>query len=197
MAEKIMVFIPMYNCENQIGRVLAKFTPEIQSHFSEIVVIDNISQDNSLSAAKDGLSKLTAAKTNLLQNNSNYSLGGSHKVAFDYAISKGYDYCVVLHGDDQGNIEDLIPYIERGEHAKYDSFLGARFARGSKLVGYSKFRTYGNLLFNFGISCVMRRWITDMGSGLNIYKTAYLKNRIDDKAFVSLLLLIALLNALL
>jgi len=174
---KIMVFIPMYNCEKQIIRVIQQFNIPIQEIFSEIVVIDNRSQDRSLELAKTALQNLKHIKTTLLQNTENYSLGGSHKVAFNYALENNYDYCVVLHGDDQGSITDLIPYIESGEIKAYDSFLGARFARGSKLKGYSWFRSLGNLGLNFFCSLVTGYWVTDMGSGLNLYSCKYLQSR--------------------
>lgn len=177
MEERILLFIPMYNCEKQIARVLGKFTPEVAQVFGEIVVVDNRSSDKSVEVAKTALGKISGTKTVLLQNEENYNLGGSHKVAFNRALALGYDYVVVLHGDDQGGMEDLLPLLERGEHHKYDSLLGSRFARGSKLVGYSKFRTFGNIVFNFGISLVTRSWITDMGAGLNMYKTEYLSSK--------------------
>ena len=44
--DKIMVFIPMYNCEKQIVRVLGQFNDEICKYISEIVVINNRSTDN-------------------------------------------------------------------------------------------------------------------------------------------------------
>ena len=42
----------------------------------------------------------------------NYGLGGSHKVAFGYAAAHGYEHLVVLHGDDQGAIVDLLPILD-------------------------------------------------------------------------------------
>ncbi|MCE2928392.1 MAG: glycosyltransferase family 2 protein [Candidatus Caenarcaniphilales bacterium] len=167
----------MYNCEKQISRVLAKFDTETQKILAEILVVDNGSKDNGLQVAKDSLAKLSDIKTTLVQNSDNYSLGGSHKVAFNYAIEKGYDYVVVLHGDDQGSIQDLLPYIQSGEYQNFDSMLGARFALGSKLIGYSWFRTFGNYALNLLCSIAAGYWISDMGSGLNIYKTSYLKNK--------------------
>lgn len=174
---KILVFIPMYNCQRQIPRVLAKFSKDIQSYLTEIIVVDNGSRDNSLDSAQKALENITETKVTLVQNCDNYSLGGSHKVAFNYAIEHGFDYCVVLHGDDQGSITDLVPYLKSGEYQNFDSFLGARFAKGSKLSGYSLIRTLGNIGLNFFCSIVTGNWVTDMGSGLNLYDTRYLKNK--------------------
>ena len=175
--EKILIFIPMYNCEKQIPRVLERIASlgEAQKLFAEVLIVDNRSQDHSLRAAREAMSKLSVPVT-LIRNRENYSLGGSHKVAFRYALEKGHDYVAVLHGDDQGDITDLIPLLKKGEHRNVDSLLGSRFSKGSNLVNYSKFRIFGNHVFNLFASVCAGQRIYDLGAGLNIYKTAYLKD---------------------
>ena len=106
----------------------------------------------------------------LLRNDENYGLGGSHKVAFQYAVQHGFDYIIVLHGDDQGRIADFLPLLKSGEYKNYDCCLGARFMKGSKLIGYNNLRIWGNYGFNFLFSVVVRKTINDLGSGLNLYK---------------------------
>ena len=146
MSDKILVFIPTYNCESQIPRVIRQFDKgTLQKLFTEILVIDNCSQDKTFESARNALNNLSEIKINLIQNKENISLGGSHKVAFDYAIKHEFDYVIVLHGDDQGSISDIAPYIRDSSYKKYDSFLGSRFSWRSKLVGYSKFRIFGNI----------------------------------------------------
>ena len=174
---RILIFIPMYNCEKQIPRVISQFDEETQKLFTEILVVDNISKDNSLSKAEEALKKLNNIKTTLIQNEENVSLGGSHKVAFNYAIDNSYDYVIVLHGDDQGSIKDIIPYIKDETALKYDAFLGARFMKGSKTPGYDKIRIIGNYAVNTFISIFLRKNVKDMGSGLNMFKTEILKNK--------------------
>jgi glycosyltransferase involved in cell wall biosynthesis len=174
-SEKILIFIPMYHCEKQISRVLAQFGSDILPLFTEIIIVDNGSRDQSLNVARTAIEKIPNAKIQLLMNNENYGLGGSHKVAFDYAIKHEFDYIIVLHGDDQGNIHDLVPYLQRGVHHDYDCFLGARFMRGSRLVGYSRFRILGNRVYNVLYSLIGGKRLYDLGSGLNIYKTSFLK----------------------
>ncbi len=44
--DKILVFIPAYNCENQIIRVLEQFDSEVLEYISEIIVVNNRSTDN-------------------------------------------------------------------------------------------------------------------------------------------------------
>ena len=185
---KILVFIPMYNCENQIGRVIDQFTDEVKNYINEVIIINNRSTDNGEKIVLEKLKKQTIdLPIKLLRNNENYGLGGSHKVAFKYAIENNFDYAIVLHGDDQGNINDILPYLKNKEYQKYDSFLGARFMQESKIIGYSKFRTFGNRVYNSIFSMFLRKKIYDLGSGLNCYKVDTLKNNYYHKFPDSLL----------
>lgn len=170
--ERILVFIPAYNCGRQIRRVFEQFHG-VERYFAEILVVDNRSADNTLEAACDAAARARLPVT-IVSNNENYGLGGSHKVAFSYALDNGFDYCVVLHGDDQGSISDLVPHLDAGTHREVDCLLGARFAPGSKLEGYSAFRTFGNNVFNMLYSACAGQRLYDLGSGLNLYRVSKL-----------------------
>ena len=95
---------------------------------------------------------------------------------------------VVLHGDDQGAIADLLPILNDGTYKNYDCCLGSRFMKGSRIKGYSALRVVGNYGFNWLFSLVAGRAITDLGSGLNLYaveplKTEYYKKFPDTLYF--------------
>jgi hypothetical protein len=120
--------------------------------------------------------------------------GRVHKAAFHYANEHGFDYLVVLHGDDQADIRDLMPLLKEGRHRDADCLLGARFMRGSQLKGYSWFRTFGNRLYNQFFSLATLRAVKDLGSGLNLYRLAafrefYYKTFPDDLTFNYVMLL--------
>jgi len=174
MKERILVFIPMYNCEKQISRVISQFKNDNINFITEIIIIDNGSNDNSIKSANEAI-KNCNIKVNIRQNIENYNLGGSHKVAFQYAIDNEFDYLIVLHGDDQGSICDILPIIKTGIYLDSDMTLGSRFMKGSKLIGYSKFRTFGNIVYNILFSIVLFRYITDLGAGINMYKVKSLE----------------------
>jgi len=174
--DRILVFIPMYNCARQIPRVLARFTPEIQGLFGGALLVNNRSTDSTENEALKAARGLSGLKAVVVRNRENYGLGGSHKVAFDYALANGFTHVVTLHGDDQGSIEDLIPHLRRGRHREADCLLGARFLGGSSLEGYSWFRTFGNRVYNGLFSAVCGRRIYDLGSGLNLYSVRILED---------------------
>jgi len=175
--EKIIVFIPMYNCELQIQRVLNRFDEIACSIFDEILIVDNGSIDNSVKSAVLEAGKHDNIKITIVKNIENYNLGGSHKVAFNYALMNSYDYLVVIHGDDQGDINDVVPLLIQGQHRDWDCLLGSRFLKLSKLIGYSRFRIIGNWGVNLLGSIVCKRMLYDLGAGLNVYNMKMLENK--------------------
>ena len=177
MREKILLFIPMFNCKKQIIRVLGQIDEEIRKYITEIIVVDNRSTDNSGDSVINYIKENNEKKIKLFVNEENYNLGGSHKVAFKYAIKNNFDYIIVLHGDDQGNLSDFLPILKEEIYKKYDCCLGARFMKNSKLIGYSSIRIWGNYVFNWLFSLVTKEKVYDLGSGLNIYNIKIFKDK--------------------
>ncbi len=174
--DRILLFIPAYNCEKQIIRVLGQLDNDVMRYIEHVIVVNNLSTDSTEEVVRSFKKKHPDIPLTLLRNNENYGLGGSHKVAFQYAIAEGYDYIIVLHGDDQGTLSDFIPVLKHKVYKKHDSVLGARFMRESRLKGYSRFRTFGNIVYDFLFAFVVRKKIYDLGSGLNMYSIQSLKS---------------------
>lgn len=184
MKDKILVFIPCYNCEKQIVRVLGQLDKRALSFIDRVLIVNNRSTDNTEQAAAEYLARHKEIPAVILRNEHNYNLGGSHKVAFEYAIQNGFDYVLILHGDDQANFRDIIPVLRSKKYRGYDCTFGARFKKGGSpfrkdpdLIGYSPLRIWGNYVFNDLFSLVCKKPVYDLGSGLNIYKTEPLKSR--------------------
>ena len=136
MENKILVFIPMYNCERQIVRVIEQLKGNIKYYISEVIIVNNRSTDDGENVVIEKIKHIDFPfRIKVLRNDENYGLGGSHKVAFNYAVDNEFDYCIVLHGDDQGDINDLIPALRKKLYRKYECLLGARFTSKSRLVG--------------------------------------------------------------
>lgn len=175
---RVLVFIPMYNCEKQIPRVIRKLS-SIANDKMEFLFVDNGSKDQTLSVCISTLASTeTPVQYKVIKNLKNVGLGGSHKVAVNYAMENNFDFITVLHGDDQGDIRDiqfLLQDLETFYSSNVDCWLGARFMKGSSLKGYSSFRIFGNIVFNFIYSIVSGVRIYDLGSGLNVYRVTSLK----------------------
>lgn len=168
MKTKILIFIPFYNCEKQLPRVLSKLVSH-KAFFTQVLLIDNRSEDQSLKVAQSWASQQSFPVT-VLQNSENYNLGGSHKVAFDFAKKSQMTHLLVYHGDDQADISDFSNVLCDEKMLSYDCVLGSRFSQYSRLIGYSRFRILGNHILNFLCSVSTQFKVEDMGSGLNLYR---------------------------
>ena len=144
----ILLFIPAYNCEQQIVRVLDTLVGALPDVVTEIIVVDNGSQDQTQRVTLERIAKLPQlnAKLFFFKNRRNVGLGGSHKVAYNYAQSRGFKGVITLHGDDQAQLVDFTNVINRwSKHEiEADAILGSRFAPGASLRGYSVVRIGGN-----------------------------------------------------
>jgi glycosyltransferase involved in cell wall biosynthesis len=175
MAGSILLFIPAYNCAPQVGRVLDQAEAAwVRAHVAKVIVVDNRSPDETAAVVAERIRRRGDDFIALLRNEANYGLGGSHKVAFRYAQQHGFDWVIVLHGDDQGTLADLRPHLEDGSYERVDCLLGSRFMPGARLAGYSALRRLGNAAFNALYSLCLGKRITDLGSGLNLYRVAAL-----------------------
>ncbi|MEA5050208.1 MAG: glycosyltransferase family 2 protein [Oscillospiraceae bacterium] len=186
--DRILLFIPMYNCEKQIPRVLAQLQGGAARYITAAIVVNNRSTDASEQAVTDYLrAHALPVPVSLLRNDDNYNLGGSHKVAIQYALDNGYDYLIVFHGDDQGRLDDFLPLLESGEYRACDAVLGSRFMRGSVTPGYSAGRRLGNHVFNALFSVMTLRRVRDIGAGLNLYRTAVFADGVHLRFYDSLI----------
>lgn len=170
---KMLLAIPVYNCEKQIIRVLKKINTDILRFFQEVLIIDNISSDKTSEVAITYLKSLNI-DFKFCQNYENINLGGSHKAIFDYSKENNYEYVLIIHGDDQADINDFYKVLESKTYTKYDWVRGSRFNKNSSLIGYSRIKTFGNIIFNYLFSLVLLKKIEDIGSGIDIYSTLML-----------------------
>lgn len=190
-----LVFVPMFRCAPQIGRVVAQIAATPDARISGVVFVDNQSPDSTIEACRAAIeTHCLRVPWRILRNDGNYGLGGSHKVAFELARREGYDGIIVLHGDDQATLADLWPALD-ADDGRAECLLGSRFARGARLQGYSFVRTIGNLVFNGLFSAATRHWLTDLGSGLNFYRRSFLERGLhmggDDTLSFNYYLLLA------
>ena len=72
--DKILLFIPGYNCEKQIPRVLDKIDEEIARYFDEIIFVNNRSTDNTEDIVLNYKPKSFMPRIKVLRNDHNYNL---------------------------------------------------------------------------------------------------------------------------
>jgi hypothetical protein len=75
----------------------------------------------------------------------------------------------------------VIPLLASGAHRIHDACLGARFLPRSRIEGYSRCRRIGNRVFNLIFSVALRRRVSDLGSGLNVFRESLFPGEISAR----------------
>ena len=179
MSRRVLLAIPAYRCAEQIRRVIRALKAEsrLRQEIERVIVFDNCSPDTT---AIDALSEVRGAGLadwiHIVRNDGNYGIGGTHKLAFNYALEERFSHVIIFHGDAQGQASE-IELILKGFESGHEAVLGSRFMAGSFRPGYSKVRTFGNHVLNLIFSALTFRIISDLGSGLNGFSSACFVDR--------------------
>ena len=174
---KVLVVIPTYNCRSQVLELLNDIHSGPLPDNTCLWFVDNLSTDGTFQAMKEYIRDNKCRNIYAYRSMQNNNLGGTHKIGFNEAINNSYDCVAILHGDNQARYKDLLNLIRRSRNdGNVKSYLGSRFSRKSTLIGYSRKRIFGNLLLNIIYSAFKFRILTDLGSGLNLYRVKDLES---------------------
>ena len=122
---RIGILVVAYNAESTLRGVLERIPPAIMEKVEEVFVFDDASQDRTTEVGHQlratGLDKLT-----IFRNPVNLMYGGNQRRGYQYAISQGLDFVVLLHGDGQYApevMQDLLAPLEQG---RAEMVMGSR-----------------------------------------------------------------------
>jgi glycosyltransferase involved in cell wall biosynthesis len=115
---RIAVFIVAYNAESKLSGVLDRIPAEIMAKVEEVFVIDDASRDRTYEVGQDYRRRHDARKLVVMRNPVNLMYGGNQRRGYEYAIARGFDIVVLLHGDGQYApevMQELLTPLERGQ----------------------------------------------------------------------------------
>ena len=177
--KKILIFIPAYNVEKQILRVLKRIPFELlKKYFIRILIIEDFSKDNTKQVIEDYIK--TNENNNLMHlitNEKNHGYGGVQKIAFNYALKNNFDYVIMLHGDDQYEPEKIPEFILNLLNDDADAVFGSRFINPKAPLrdGMPLNRYIGNRAVTFIQNLIVGTKMTEFHSGYRSYKINVLK----------------------
>lgn len=173
MQQIIKVIIPAYNEEKSIGKVIA----DIPKSVSEIIVVDNVSTDNTALTARE------AGATVVSENQKGYGyacLKGMHYIASQI---KKPDIIVFLDGDYSDYPEELTkivaPIIERN----IDFVVGARVKNMREDGSMTGPQIFGNALATTLMKILFNSRFTDLGPFRAIKYEKLLALEMEDKTY--------------
>lgn len=173
---KIIVCIPAYNEEKNIGNVVRK----ARNHADEVIVCNDGSTDNTAKIAQDqGASVINHPK--------NYGYGKSIRTLFEKALERKADIIVTIDSDGQHNpaqIPDIIePILKNG----FDIVIGSRFIGNKPAVRIPFYRTLGIKTITKFTRHASYKNLTDAQSGFRGYSKHALQmmNLLEDGMQIS------------
>jgi len=174
--KKLMVLVVSYNAESTIKSLLERMPKEVWKRASEIVIADDSSKDFTSIVANEY--KLRNKKNNLtiIKHQKNKGYGGNQKWGYQYAISKGYDVVVMIHGDAQYPPEYIMELIKPIENNKADFVFGSRMAGHPIKGGMPIYKFLGNVFLTAIENLVLRTRLTEFHSGFRAYSVKALKD---------------------
>jgi glycosyltransferase involved in cell wall biosynthesis len=168
----VLIFIVAYNAEKTIQDVLRRIPLELQAYHTEILIIDDASQDATFECGEQlrRAGQLPFPVT-VLFNPVNQGYGGNQKVGFHYAIQRGYDYVVLLHGDGQYAPECLPDLLQPLIAGETDAVFGSRMlTRDGALKGGMPFYKYvGNKILTAYQNFMLGARLSEFHSGYRLY----------------------------
>jgi len=114
---RIGILVVAYNAEATLQTVLQRIPPEIMHKVAEIFVFDDASQDRTVEVGHDYKQAIGDDKLSIFRNPVNLMYGGNQRRGYQYAIERGLDIVVLLHGDGQYApevMQDLLTPLEQG-----------------------------------------------------------------------------------
>jgi glycosyltransferase involved in cell wall biosynthesis len=177
MTKRIGIFVIAYNAESTLTSVLERIPPEIVEKVSEIFVIDDCSPDSTYAVGRAYAEGPAAAKLTVHRNPVNLMYGGNQKRGYEYAIERGLDIVVLLHGDGQYAPEVMQRLLEPLESGAAEMVMGSRMLdQGAALRGHMPLYKYiGNKVLTSTQNWLLGTRFSEFHSGYRAYSTKALR----------------------
>ena len=169
---RVLIFIVAYNAERTIQHVLRRVPAELQRYDTEVLIIDDASQDQTFERGEEfrRVGEMPF-KVTVLFNPVNQGYGGNQKVGFHYAIRNGFDYVVLLHGDGQYAPECLPMLLQPLVDGEADAVFGSRMLteNGALKGGMPLYKFVGNKILTAYQNFVLGSKLSEFHSGYRLY----------------------------
>lgn len=199
--KRILIFIVAYNHAKLIESVLSRIPDELIAHETEILIIDDASQDLTFEAVGTYKKQHKLPyKITMLVNPKNQRYGGNQKIGFHYAIKNNYDILALVHGDGQYAPEALPILLAPIISDETDAVMGSRMADrfGALKGGMPLYKYVGNKVLTAYQNFILGTNLFEFHTGYRLYSVDALKRipfdlvtnefHFDNEIYIQLLL---------
>ena len=175
---RIGILVVAYNAESTLRQTLHRIPADLRAKIEEVFVFDDASQDKTHEVAVECQADFEGSRLSIFKNDTNLMYGGNQKKGYQYAIDRGLDIVVLLHGDGQYAPEvmaNLLAPLERGEA---EMVMGSRMMiKGAARQGNMPLYKYvGNKILTFMENRLIGTKLSEFHSGYRAYSVRALRN---------------------
>lgn len=175
--KRIGILVVAYNAMNTLIPTINRIPPEVMEKIEEIFVFDDCSTDKTYDFVVEYKTTKDLNKLHIFRNKINLKYGGNQKKGYRYAIDKGLDIVVLLHGDGQYAPEVMNSLLEPVENGEADMVMGSRMMKGlNPLTGSMPlYKFFGNKILTFIENSILGMNLSEFHSGYRVYNCNALK----------------------
>jgi glycosyltransferase involved in cell wall biosynthesis len=160
MSAKVLALIPAYNEAARIGGVVE----ETKLHVTEVVVIDDGSNDNTAEVARN-------AGAQVVIHAQNQGKGGAILTGLNYMRESDAEYAVLLDADGQHDPSELPKFVEKAELTGADIVVGTRMADVERMP---RVRLWTNQFTSWVTGRLARQRVPDSQCGYRLVRRTVL-----------------------
>ncbi len=174
---RIAIFVVAYNAESTLASVLDRIPEPVWTQVEEVFVCDDSSRDDTYDVGVGYKAQSGRSNLRMFRHEKNLGYGGNQIFGYQYAIERGFDIVVLLHGDGQYAPEVLPQLLEPLLRGEADAVFGSRMAvAGAALKGGMPLYKYvGNRILTVFENAALGMNLTEFHSGYRLYSVAALK----------------------
>lgn len=174
---RIGVLVVAYNAAETLVRTIQRIPLSLMERLEEVFIFDDHSTDDTYVRMCTFLERNPMPKVRMFRNERNLRYGGNQKQGYQYAIQRGLDFVVLLHGDGQYSPEVMEQLLEPLEHGEAEMVMGSRMMPGGNPLrgGMPLYKFVGNKVLSLLENWMLGTHFSEFHSGYRAYSCATLR----------------------
>ena len=173
--KRLGVFVISYNAELLIQDTLRRIPDDVWRAVEVVYVVDDCSMDETTRKAMEYPDPY--GKLQVFRNRVNRRYGGNQKFGYQYAVDRGLDAVIMLHGDGQYAPEMLPDLFRPLVSEDADVVIGSRMInrRDALKGGMPKYKFVANIFLTWVENLLSGLSMSEFHSGYRGYSTRFLR----------------------
>ena len=142
MKKDILVVLPTLNEQNNIKKILNKFT--VLKISFDVIVIDDGSTDQTISVINSLKKKLKQKNINIIikARKKKLGIGSAHKFGLNYGFKNNYKFALTMDSDLAHDPKYIPVILDKMNKEKEDLIVGSRYLKKNSAKNWSLFRVF-------------------------------------------------------